>query len=293
MFTENEFRHIKKEFDLKQKQRKQKLMVIWGVLFLVSVVAIVSILLFVPIDFDNDDVVWILPVYGGLAIVGTLVGFIISMLFQSEKPFYTYLYDEVIQKINLSEGLFLKYSSYVKDTDKFNHRGGLFTRGAAVSINRHINGMSHDNHAFDIYDCRMVTSSGKSSHTHFDGVYLVIDKHIDTDIQVRSNGSPRLKGVKYQKQEGFTSFKVYKPEGQTLNDLDQKMIALFKSFYEDMNYKYVYISVVDDEIHVGIWYRKHPARKLKPVTFESLNKVAHYFLKEYALINKTSDINTY
>lgn len=293
MFSENEFKRIKKEFDIKQKQRRQKLMKIWGGLLCLSVVIILILVFVVHIDFDDETIKVILPIYGGSAIAITLAGVIISMLFQSEKPFFKYLYDDVYHKINVSEGLFFSYESYVKVKDKFHKSGGLFTRHASVTVNRHVSGMSHDNHAFDLYDCKMITSSNKSTHVHFDGVYMIVRKQVDSDIQIRSTGSPRLKGVKYEKLPEYHSFKVYKQPDQKVNTLDQTFISFYKNVYQDTNFKHVYISVVDNEIHLGIWFRNHPARKLKSLSHATLNGVAKHFMKEYDLINQIAELDTY
>jgi hypothetical protein len=191
------------------------------------------------------------------------------------------------------EGLFLEYAPYVKDDKTFNKEGGLFTRFANVSVRRRIKGETEEHHRFRIYDCIMTTSSGKNQQTHFDGIYYILEKRQNTQIQVRSNGSPKEKGVKFDRLKEFEEMKVYKKEGESMLNIDHQFINLYNKLAAYNEHKRVYIGVNQDEVHVALWHRKHPAKKMTPFTLEKLNSTTTYFLSEYQLINEIANIDAF
>ena len=197
MFTSSEFDRINSEFNERQNARRGKLKKIWGVLLGLTIFLILLFIYLFPNQFKNEDTVWIMPVYGGMAFAITFIGYLLTIRYISEKPFFEYVYPEIYQKLNMTEGLFFEYHAYEKQNKEFNTKGGLFTRIATVRSRRHVKGVTEDQIQFDIYDCTMTTSSGNSQQTHFDGTYIRIQKQLNTMVQVRSNGSPKLKGVKF------------------------------------------------------------------------------------------------
>jgi len=293
MFTNSEFERIQNKFMVMQKERRNKISKIWGFFLGLTVLVIIIMIMIFPKQFNSGATVWILPTYGGMVLVTTLTGFLISIMFMSEKPFFDYLYEEMNQKINMDEGLYLEYQSYDKENRGFNKTGGLFTSFASVSIKRHISGSTEEQHKFDIYDCKMVTSSGQSQQTHFDGVYYILEKELNTSIQLRSNGSPKLRKTKFIKQEGYTDFKVFKQQEQNLSNIDYQLIRFYEKLIDNPDYKRVYLGVTDNKIHLALWYKKHPARKQKQLTLETYNRLYSYFLNEYKLITEIDSIEAY
>ncbi len=293
MFTTNEFERINNEFKEVNRSKQKQLKTIWGTL-LGSVVLIVGILVFLFPDLLEDrDTVWILPTYGGVLFVVTLVGFIISNNYLSEKPFFEFLYPQVINKLNMSDGHNFEYTAFEKGGKEFNKRGGLFTGFASVKIKRHISGVSEQNHSFDIYDCTMITSSGNSQQTHFNGVYFILKKDINTTLQIRTNGSPKKKGIKYDKHKDIDDIKVYSEQGKTLMNIDHSYLNFMRKLRENENYNKVFLSIVNNEVHLGIWYKKHPARRHKSIDLNTLNQMIKYFQSEYKLINEIDNIDSF
>jgi len=241
-----------------------------------------------PSYFNNEGTVWILSTYGGIALLTTLIGFLVSFKYVSEKPFFNYLYKNVYEYINQTEDLFLEYSAYVKTKKEFNKSGGLFTRFCNVKVRRYVKGYNEDQEPFDIYDTTLTTSNGKSQQVHFDGTYYVFKKALHTNVQIRTNGSPKLKGIKFNKVESISECKVYKIENEEINNTDYQLIDLYNRIKMSDNVKRVYIGVYNQEVHVAIWYRKYPARKLKSMTVDSLNQVLQYFMSELDLIKQLS-----
>jgi hypothetical protein len=291
MFTVDEYNRIQKEFDHRQMKRKSKLLKIWGFFLSVVVVAIISLIFIFPKQFDNQDTVWILPTYGGIFLFGTLTGFIVSLKYASEKPFFDYLYDVIIDKINQYEGLFLKYTAYDKSSRNFNKNGGLFAPSASATVKRHIEGMTSDQHEFHIYDTMLTTSTGNGQQTHFDGVYFVLNKSVKTTLQVRSNGKPRVKGHKYVKVDTQNELKVYKEIEQYMNSYDYKYLNFIEKINQNLDVKRVYFSSINQQLHLAVWYKKNPTRKQKSISFETLNKLSQYFLSELKLMEDLLEVD--
>ncbi len=291
MFTSGEYERINQELNERLQSKSQKIKKVWlTILLLVMLVCGVLVLVF-PNQFKDGSTAWILPVYGGLAFLTTLIGYLISIKYRSEKPYFEYLYEEIIQKINLNEGSFIDYHSYEKTDKEFNRLGGLFTRMASIKVRRHMKGKSEKNHQYDIYDCTMTTSNGKSQTVHFDGVYFALHKDLNTILQVRTSGTPKLKGMKYDRLKEIEDIKVYKPVDENLGNIDYTLIEFVKRLREVENHKRVYLSIVEGSIHIAISYRKHPLRKPKQFDLTVLNQIASNFAQEIQFINSIDEID--
>jgi len=293
MFTSSEFDRINKEYKEKQNERRRKLKTIWGVLLGITVFVLLLLIYIFPNQFDNEDTFWIMPTYGGTALATTMIGFLITIKFTSEKPFFEYVYPEIYKKLNMTEELFFEYHGYEKQNREFNTKGGLFTRMASVKSRRHVKGATEDQIQFDIYDCTMTTSSGKSQQTHFDGTYIIIHKQLHSLLQVRTNGSPKMKGIKFDRKEEVDNIRAFKEKEKELSNLDLSYVRFIVRLSEDPQYKRIYFSIVDGEIHLALWHKKHPARKQKTFTVESLNNIYNVFFDEYKLINEMIAIDSY
>lgn len=293
MFSSSEFERINDEFKQIQKQKKQKLQKGWSIFLLLTIILIIGFIVIFPKQFNSGETAWILPTYGGMLLLTTILGLLISSNSVSVKPYYTFLYDEIYNKINMHEGMSLNYKSYDKEARGFNKVGGLFTRGASVNVKRHIEGDSADHHHFNIYECSLVTSNGKNSQTHFNGVYFVLNKSINTSLQIRTNGSPKLKGVKFDKQDEFEDIRVYKEKDQSMLNIDYLFVTYMNKLAMNEEYKKVFLSIVDGQIHLGIWYKNIPTKKQKNLTIESYNKLAAYFISEYQLLTELAGIDNY
>lgn len=287
MYTSEEFNYINNNLELEMSKIRRNIMKIWRYAIIGIILISIVIVGVFPGQFQSASTSWILLIYGGI-LLATFVGYIVSMNFISEKPFYKYLFNEIYSKINLSEGLFLEYKAYDKENRRFNKRGGLFTRFANVNVKRHITGISSEQYSFNIFETILTTSSGKSQQTHFNGVYYILKKHTNTIIQVRTSGSPKVKGVKYYRDDSESEIKVYKLENQNLNNTDMSYINFVKKQRQMENVKNVYLAVIENEIHFAVWYRNKPNRKVNPLYLEALNSYKRYFMDELKLLEELS-----
>jgi hypothetical protein len=291
MFTEYEFETIKKEFNEKQNLRRRKLKNIWGILlFSFSVMLIVGIILFQRYASD-DEIAWIFYFFIGTTVLIMGIGLLVSMTYVSSKPYFEYIFPSIIQKINDEEGLFLTYQPYLKLDKTFNEKGGLFTRYASLSTKRCVKGYASDQQAYQICDCVMTTSSGNSQVTHFDGSYIFLEKEGQTELQIRTTGRPKLKGVKYKKVDHGSQLKIYKPREQEFNIIDKKYLELMESIKKDERYRQLYLSVNKEGMHLALWYKKHPLRKKKPLSKSLLNQYQNDFMNEINYVYKLEAID--
>jgi hypothetical protein len=293
MYTQSEYDRLIQEFRIEQNEKRQKLKKIWGILLVVTILLIGLLIIIFPNQFSNGETAWILPSYGGMAFVATLIGFLVSINYTSEKPFFTYLFPEIYEKINLDEGLYLEYSSYEKSDKEFVKQGGLFTRGASVKIRRHVRGHTEDQLPFDIYDCTLTTSNGKNQQVHFDGVYMVLHKQLFSSLQIRTHGNPKLKGVKFHRMEDITPLRVFKEEEQNMSNIDHIVLRYIQTLYQDENIKRLHCSIVDGFVHLAITYRKHPARKQSTINLSTLNKFLDHFNEELRIIEEVATLENY
>lgn len=290
MFNSRELEVISNEYRVELRNQNSKLKKVWGFfLGLVLAIIILFIVLF-PNQFDKGGTAWILPTYGGACLLVTIIGFIVSFSYVSEKPAFNYLYPKVIEKMNLDDGTFMQYDSYVKKDNQFNKDGGLFTRMASVRVRRKIEGYTSNQMKYEIRDCIMTTSNGKSQQTHFDGTYFVLYKPMNTSVQIRSNGSPHLKGTKFSRLKEEESFKVYKEQETYKSSMDEHLIRKLNDLKLNENIKRVYLGTIDQELHLAIWYKKHPLRKVKQLNIQELNRIESVLREEKNLIAEFSEI---
>ncbi len=285
MFSQYEFETIKKEFDEKQKIRRKKLINVWGILLFIVSMIFIAILLIFEIYTKDSDSAGIFYFFSGIIIFGFALGLIISIKYISVKPYFGYLFPRIIEKINDEEGLFLTYDAYPKLDKAFNEEGGLFPKGASIASKRVIQGYSKEQDVFHIIDCMMTTQAGNNQVTHFDGSYIYLQKPSQTELQIRSNGSPNLKGEKYEKKIVDVALKVYKPVGVELTDIDQRYIRLIDNLKKDDRFRYLYFGINKQSCHLAIWYRKNPVRKKKNLNLEILNQYYKDFGVELEFIN--------
>lgn len=293
MVNQGEYERMIQEFKREQRTVGQTLKKIWGTLLAITIVIIVAVLMIFPQQFSSSETAWILPVYGGMLLVTTLIGFLVSLNYLSEKPFFTTLFPELYEKINFDEGLYLEYTPYEKVDREFVRVGGLFTRGASVKVRRHVQGTTEEQLRFDIYDCTLTTSNGKSQQVHFDGTYFILEKQLFTSLQIRSNGSPRLKGVKFERVSDIEHVRVYKEVSQTMSSIDSIVLRYVETLLPADNHKRVYCSVVDGFIHLAITYKKHPARKQKNVSLTTVNGYYDHFKEELQIAEQIAQLNNY
>ncbi|AUD65798.1 hypothetical protein BK011_08910 [Tenericutes bacterium MZ-XQ] len=290
MYKTHEYEALKKEFNQKQKIRRKKLTMIWSILLFVSLIFLGIVMILFQVYAVDDEIKWVFFFIFGTTALTMAIGLMITLSFTSEKPYFEYVFPSIVQKINDEEGLFLTYKAYPKSDKTINQKGGLFTKYASISTKRCLSGYSSDQYPYSICDMTMTTSNGNSQVTHFDGSYIYLEKQGQTDLQIRTTGSPKLKGVKFQKLAVESTLKVYKPNEQDLKDIDRLYLRLMESLKKDERYRHLYLSINHEGMHLGIWYKKHPIRKKKPLSIELLNQYQADIINEIKFVNQLEAI---
>ncbi len=291
MFIKSEFEIIKKAYDIQLKGRSKKVLKVWKICFASFIALLGMLFLIVPGIMKITPFMYLIPIYGGIIIVVLIVGVLISKYGISEKPAFEYVYPEIYKKINFDEGLFLEYTPYEKIKHTFNKEGGLYNRFSRVSTKRHVKGFMSDQIEFDIYDATLTTSNGKSQTVHFNGVYLIVKVNTNSYLQVRTKSSPKLKGIKFNRQKEIEDIKVFTEDEKQLLNTDYQYINFVKKLLSYEEYKHIELSVIPNELHLGLTYIKHPARKQKDLTFEKINNIMNYFKNEIYLVESLANIN--
>ena len=290
MYMISECDAVCKEYSKMVKHRSKKLTKIWLYVF-AGYLGVMIILPMIP-DFLDKDPGWVLYIiYGGMVFVGLSIALLISIFSISDVPAFDYLYKEIYNKLNQEKGTFYEYTSYEKGKFEFNTNGGIFTRMCRTVLKRHISGMSPNNNVFDIYDATLITGSGKNKHIHFSGMYFVVKYASSYEFQLRSHSKPRLKGVKYIKNEDIKDIKVYLKEGNSISNIEYKYIDTLERLKKNLKAKKIYLSFINNEIHFA-YVPKVPIRKQYDLTVEKMNKTYTAFLEEIRVIDElveTSD----
>ena len=144
-----------------------------------------------------------------------------------------------------------------------------------------------------MFDTTLTTANGKRQQVHFAGVYTIIEKSLNTEVQIRTSGSPKYKGIKMQRVKDIENLRVYKFEGDYLTNLDYTLLSYVEKVRENPNIKHVYISSYENQIHFAVTYRKHPKRKNKNLTIDVINNYYSEFLEEVKIINELSNLGNY
>lgn len=287
MIYENDFQKLKKDFNEAQRKKRK----INTIIFLVLALMMVGMSIAIYFAVQNDT--------GFASQTGIMIYFLVWFIFFAlfiglayvmskfvyEKPFVNIVYDKIIDQINVDEGQTYTYQAYEKNNkeqiERF-YQTGLFPRSAAF-VKFHINGFNQDQKRFDLYDVRLVQSNGQSTTILFDGLFRVLNVEYDTTLQVRTQGKPYLKGTKFRKVDVDNEFLVFKPEGQSANEIDQKLIAVIKSIYDRTTMKHIYLSVNNHQLALAIKHRKHPLVKPKKFDMAVVNQYMEKIQKEIEL----------
>ncbi|MGE4319951.1 MAG: hypothetical protein AB7E61_00715 [Acholeplasmataceae bacterium] len=297
MFTENEYKVINNNYLEIEKQRKKKIGVIIFYAILITVLlGVGQYILNQLMDEQNDAYIVIYffllfsMIITGLVAVIALIAYISKMTMGT---FYSYIFLEVIEHMNQHEGLFYKYSNEKekhKELAPLIEPGHLFPHGGITS-RYHISGFTKVQHPFDLFDLSIVTNSGQSSTTHFDGIYFKMHTELNTEVQIRNLSKPRVKGLKFDVVRQDEKVKVFKPENQHMNEEDERLYVLMKPFYQDMRIRYAFLSVVNHELHLAIWYKKHPLRRFKTFDINQLNEILNSFNHLFEIMNQFDELN--
>lgn len=292
MFTSYEFEKINQEYNRLIKEKKSKAFKIWTPVFLISIM-LVLIIIFLTDWFESEPGQILIPVYGSIAVIGSLIGVLVSKFGISQKPAFNYLYKEIYNKINADSGKDIKYYPFEKTDNDFVEKGGLFSRYSRVRTNRHVIG-NFEGTEYHILDCMLITGSGKNQTVHLNGIYYYFKEKSNSLLQVRSNGRPHYKGHKFEKIDSSDLFKVYVEEGKTIQGNDRQYIHNLSEIMHRLNAKKVYFSKTISEMHFAYVPKKH-IRRQKDLTLQRLNELYSFFEDEEVVVKElmtvTADYN--
>lgn len=250
MFTDSELNYMNDEYKIlvNETMLKHK-----KVSISLSVLALfITGIIFVLDSVSNKSFEWIVGIYAILFLVGTLIYVLFSFKSTFKKPFYDVVVKKVIDKINFNLDLSLQYSSEKKIKFNHNNNGGIFSRYCRSNVRMHVDGFSIEGKQFDLFELALITGNGKNQHTHLDGMYIVTSNKTDIIQQIRTNGSPHLKGVKYRLIEKDLGYKLYlSDESETLSP-NKRYSDIFLSVMNDTMYKKAYMSVIENETHFAV-----------------------------------------
>ncbi len=288
MFTSYEFEKINSEYNRQIKEKQTKALKIWAPIFLISVIVIVIIIS--STDWIKSEPGSILvPVYGGIAVIGSLVAILVSKFGISQKPAFNYLYKEIYDKINADSGNKIKYYPFEKTDNDFIEKGGLFSGYARVKTNRHVIG-NFEGTEYHILDCMLITGSGKNQTVHLNGIYYYFKEKSNTLLQVRSNGRPHYKGHKFEKVDSSDIFKVFVEEGKTIQGNDRQYIHNLSETKNRLNAKKIYFSKTIDEMHFAYVPVKQ-IRKQNNLTLQRLNELYSFFEDEVIVVKELMTVS--
>jgi len=291
MYIESESRAVIVEYNKMIKERSKKTQKIW-VSILLIVLGILVILALIPGILDNETGIILYSVYGGMTLVFIIIAVLVSYLSVSDKPAFNYLYKEIYDKINLEKGTFYEYTPFEKENLEFNKRGGLFSKHARATVYRHVTGTSPNDSIFELYDVMLVTGGGKNRTVHFNGIYCTLKYSSTSLFQIRSHSKPRLTGVKYNRVEEDTDFKVFIEEGNRFSYNEEKYIDTMNRFKLNLKAKRIYLSFTNDEIHFA-YVPTTRTRKQSNLTTKKLNRIYTDFLMEVKYLDELMETSEF
>ena len=282
MFTDYELGHMNEEY----KISLNKAMIIHKRLSISIFFLVLSTIgIIIGLDFVSDDSLkWVVAIYGILFLIGASIYIIFSFKFGVKKPFYDIVVKKVVEKINYNLDLNLQYSSDKKIEFNHNKSSGIFSRFCRSKVRMHINGFSIEDRQFDLFDLTLITGNGKNQRTHLNGIYIVTSNKTNIIQQIRTHGSPHLKGVKYRLIEKDFQYKLFlDDESETFNQ-NKRYYDIFSSIMNDTMYKIAYMSVIKNETHFAI--HKFKLYKHNKINSDNMTNLYEDILSLIKLVDK-------
>lgn len=231
----------KEELQLKANKTSLKVIVFLMILNIISV--------FIMIGFSVNIAFYLINL--AVIVLTILITFISKATWVKNTLINKTVNSEIIHLFNEETEYELSYLAKPKITSEFNKEMGLFTRGAGVSTEFQIKGFIEQDE-IKIYKNLLTTSDGKTTYTHFNGLYIIYNNKFTNKIyQLRSKGRPSLKGVKFQRLED-EDVRVFIPKDDPNEYLDSNIINIFKSLNQKIDNKALYIGSNKEEIHIAI-----------------------------------------
>lgn len=194
-----------------------------------------------------------------ISVIFTLGGgllFVIGGSSASTKIIYKEMLPNIAKELTFESDITLKPN--YKDKH-FTEAGGLFSGYNTTHIRYSV---SHPNFKFG--HIILAHSNGKSQTVDFDGLYYVFPL-VSDQVQIRTNGKPHKKGVKYYRHEQV-ELRYYSTS--EMGYVDQSMISLFEHIKREYQPKKLYLATTGTELHIAVTGKVSKFPKFKTVTYK-------------------------
>lgn len=156
---------------------------------------------------------------------------------------------EILQVYNSMNGTNLIYENKPKIPKTFNVEMGLFVKYAGVSTKYSIKDPSPSN-PFEMMYCSLITSNGKSSTVHFDGIYVIFKIPNIPTQHLLSRGKPHLQGTKMVQAEGYEE-NVFVPVDHPEVRINPILYGIFQDLPNKFELKAYYVASNNAEVHIA------------------------------------------
>ncbi len=237
----------------------------------VVILAFEALSFFDAVDARFDIVVFVIL---GVAGVLFIIGLMVYLFYVSERPLYEHVMPKVVEGFNAFESEDLTYTAYPKKAgmEERNKNAGLFTRGAFVKNRFAIEGTSPEGIPYTLYDTHFVVSTGNASSVVFNGYYYILKQKHDVFYQIRTRGRPSLKGVSFTRVKQAGKVSLFVEAGERVPKHVEMMLDHAQKLFEDDRVKHLYISALEETVHVAIEPHKMDRRK-RTMTQETLHQL--------------------
>ncbi len=280
---ENNINEIRAEYEKLLSEGKSKLLRIFkfiGFVLLVLLVAFGTL-------YSGDKIFsTFFFIVSGLFASVILMYFIIFQFYYSKKIFYQFFYKAITEDVSKTLNIPLGYETPIKGNE-YSRKNGLFTEIATYTTRYSISYNNKNNGQIVIYDSNIVTHTGRTTVVHFDGDYIVLEHSTNNAFQLRTNGSPKLKGTSFEKIKTREDIKEF-IEKYT-SSIEQKYYDVFDYIKQQYPKKKIFISCVTDEIHIAIW-RNTVFKKYNQITDKKYQAFKENIINRIELANNIYEI---
>jgi len=269
----NRIQQVKEEYAIKERK-------VFSYIYTITALLLIACF-FIMYLLKVELVFYTIPLGIALFIV-----FLIVLITKSTHKLYIMnkvLNEEIVNLYNTENGLNLEYQFKPKLPKTFNQEMGLFTKYAGVTSRYAIYDTTHK-YPFQLYSCALVTSNGKSSTVHFDGIYTKFMISSIPRQQLRSKGKPQTAGIKMVQVEGNEE-RFYIP----LDKPDTRINSILQGIFQDMpnrfDLKAYYIGSNDFEVHIAFTPRNR--QKLPDtISYQSIQDYAEPLLDYLSFVQE-------
>lgn len=290
MYGMLDYQRIIKEFNQTLRLRSKSLFKTWMTVFVLWALITLMLRIFLPQAFIDEPGNILIIIYGYIPSGLLLMVALLSLRFHSEKATFQSLFANLYKQLSRDESIIINYETYPKEKQLFNQQGGLYPLYSTSRVKRKVSGQTKNGHSFTIYDTVIVTSSGKSSTTHFNGIYMVIKSNHDTYLQIRSSGKPRLKNITFEERENIKGFKIFTKQQDIGTVSYHVFVDELEKLRNQNSLRAIDLSIIPGEMHLGMYYKMQPARKQKEINQSIINHLYQHFLYELEIVDTLAEL---